>query len=455
MILANLMHAPMSPPELSGCRATVMGLGTFGAGIAVTRFLLEQGAHVTLTDLKTERELHHSLAELPDDARLTLHLGGHRLEDFSQADLVVVSPAVRPDNEFIHCARDNAIAITTEMNLFWQHNRARVIGVTGSNGKSTTAALIHAMLQAAGINSHLGGNIGRSLLPQLPLLTSEAWVVLELSSFQLHYLDQIQAAPDVAVVTNLQPNHLDWHGTFEDYRHDKQALLRWQRPDQFAILPGDDPDVSSWPTDARRFEFTDDDTPPLPIDDVLTLPGRHNRRNVLAAVQAAGCVGAGEDAVRAAIAEFSPLPHRLEYLGEFLGRRFYNDSLATTPESAIAALEVFDTPIVLLAGGSDKGVDLREFAEVIVSKTKAVALMGETGPALQTAIEACGSPTVPQLCRPASLEEAFTWTLDHSHVGYTILLSPGCASYDWFENFAQRGEEFRSQLENLRAAGSL
>ncbi len=455
MIPANPMNAPMSPPELSGCRATVMGLGTFGAGIAVTRFLLEQGAHVTLTDLKTETDLSRSLAELPEDARLTLHLGEHQLEDFSQTDLVVASPAVRPDNEFLRCARDGAVPVTTEMNLFWQHNRARVIGVTGSNGKSTTAALIHTMLQAAGINSHLGGNIGRSLLPELPLLTSEAWVVLELSSFQLHYLDQIQAAPDIAVVTNLQPNHLDWHETLANYRHDKQALLRWQSPDQFAILPGDDPNVSRWPTDAKRIEFTDEETPPLPIDDVLTLPGRHNRRNVLAAVRAARCAGAGSDAVRAAIAEFSPLPHRLECLGEFFGRRFYNDSLATTPESAIAALEAFDTPVVLLAGGSDKGVDLTEFAEAIVNKTKAVALMGETGPALQAAIEACGSPTVPQLYRPASLEEAFTWALGHSHVGYTILLSPGCASYDWFENFAERGERFRTLVGNLKAADTL
>jgi UDP-N-acetylmuramoylalanine--D-glutamate ligase len=233
-----------------------MGLGTFGGGTGVVRYLVEEGAVVTVTDLRGEAELQKTLAVLrqsPSGAQPVRYvLGEHREEDFRETELVVVNPAVPRENEFLGIARNAGVKLTSEMRLFWERNPARVIGVTGSNGKSTTTAMTFALLEAAGKRCRLGGNIGKSLLPELKEIKASDWVVLELSSFQLEDLDVLQAGPDVGVVTNFTANHLDRHGTLEAYRKAKQTLLRWQRDDQIAVLNGDDPDVREWEGEGKR-----------------------------------------------------------------------------------------------------------------------------------------------------------------------------------------------------------
>jgi len=450
-------------------QVTVMGLGSYGGGTAVVRFLAERGAQVLVSDRRDEAALAESRDLISDLPGVKVHAGGHHWSHFEAADLVVVNPAVPPSDVFVRRCQSEGKQLTTEMGLFWQLNPARVIGVTGSNGKSTTAALTSHLLEdllPAG-QVWLGGNIGRSLLPHLDEITADDWVVLELSSFQLRMLDRISARPDVAVVTNFSPNHLDWHESLDDYRASKQALVRWQTTGDYSILPADR-EFRQWPGAGRRI-LTGSTIPGDVTGDTrihygrvtvdLTLPsmplrGRHNRKNATAAVCAvwsalnlATCRHAGEPAEIPpteiqpdALSTFQPLPHRLQLVKSSAGRRFYDDSIATTPESSMAALESFEEPIVLLAGGSDKKIDLTELATAISKKVKAVALLGETAAELDRLI-ALKNPNLARF-QSLSLQAAFEWATALSSEGDVVLLSPGCASLDWFRNFRDRGEQF-------------
>lgn len=474
---------PTNPPlvDFRGQRVTVMGLGRFGGGVAAVRFLAERGARVTVTDLLREEDLADSLTQLDGLPLEAVHLGKHHELDFLRPDLIVANPAVPPASRYLELARAAGVPVTTEISLFWLHNRGRVIGVTGSNGKSTTAALTHAMLAASGKTCWLGGNIGRSLLPVVDDIGPDDWVVLELSSFQLHHLDALFTSPDVAVVTNFVPNHLDWHGCLAEYRRAKQTILRWQHAHHTAVLNADDPQLAGWKTNGRRVLFGRKVCNDTPCRDRATgslaghfgadggirvrwdgktcelpppngrFPGRHNLQNVLAAACAALAAGAEPAGLERGMQECTPLPHRLEFLAEVAGRRFYNDSKATTPAAALAALEAFEQPVVLLAGGYDKHVNLRPLAAGIARHTKAVALMGQTAEQLAMLIgeEAFAGGPARQECD--SFDAAFRWAVEHSQPGDVVLLSPGCASYDWFANYETRGERFR---ELVRAWGS-
>jgi UDP-N-acetylmuramoylalanine--D-glutamate ligase len=454
--------------DLAGCKVTVMGLGRFGGGLGAVQFLVARGAHVTVTDLLGADHLAEPLARLADCKVEAYHLGGHVDEDFTDTDVVVVNPAVHPTSPFLTRARDAGALLTSEMSLFWQFNKSRTIGVTGSNGKSTTTAMTHAILQAAGIASRLGGNIGGSLLPEVDAIGAEEWSVLELSSFQLDDLDRLPASPNIAVVTNFSPNHLDWHGSLAEYRRAKQGILRWQTPDDVAILNHDDDEVSAWPTFGRRIGFGTRDAgcdgifekgadhvlrmngahEEFPMKEWISLPGRHNLANAMGAACAAVAAGADLDAVRRGLESYRSLPHRLEFVAEAHGRRFYNDSLATTPESAVVALEAFSQPVVLLAGGYDKQIDLTPLAYGIVRRAKAAALMGQTADLLGCLIEENAfDEGEPPNRECDSFEDAFRWAVDQSKPGDIVLLSPGCASYDWFRNYAERGRRFVELVE--------
>lgn len=444
-----------------------MGLGQFGGGLGAVQFLLQRGAVVTVTDLRPEQELLPALSQLETSSLAGLVLGEHREEDFTSADLIVVNPAVRPgENRFLQLARDHGIPLTSEMNLFWEQCRGRKIVVTGSVGKSTTATLIHQCLQAAGRRAWLGGNIGVSLLPRVDEILIDDDVVLELSSFQLADLDRLHPAPDVSVVTNFYLNHLDWHGSLDAYREAKQAAIAWQRPEQVAVLNGDDADSSLWPTDARVIWFGREvwqDRPGVWFDDqsimvrsavggwrisledlAPSLRHRHGLVNV-AAVLAAVTVG-----MEIPIPDFAPalqnfqsLPHRLEQVAQRQGRIFINDSKSTTPESTIAALQAVQEPVILIAGGKDKGADLTVLASAIAGRVKGVVCLGETGPGLARAISAaCSGRASPMIAEAGSLDEALQTAWTASLPGDVILLSPACASHAEFINYERRGERF-------------
>jgi len=447
----------------------VLGLGSFGGGVGAVQFLAARGAVITIVDRRPAVALEDAITSLANVPIAQWQLGEDARADLSGIELLVINPAIRRDHPLVRAALARGIAVTSELNLFWQHQRGDILAVTGSNGKSTTTSLLHTILRQANSHARLGGNIGGSLLREVEHIAPHDPVVLELSSFQLTDLDRLKASPRSAIITNFSANHLDWHDTLEHYRWAKQTMLRWQHPGDVAVLNADDPDVVTWPTRGRRLLFGlsdhgaegtflrgatavwrwNDREETFPIREWLKLPGRHNLANALAATAAALAWGATWVHVQAGLETYEPLPHRLQFVAEVAGRKFYNDSLATTPESAIVGLQSFAEPVVLLAGGYDKHVDLNEMAAAIARGVKAVALMGQTGPVLHDLIHHAGPAAVILSAPCADFRAAFDWAWEQSAPGDVILLSPGCASYDWFRNFADRGQQFTQRVHEL------
>jgi len=442
-------HHPMPPTNWHGCRVTVMGLGRFGGGLGAARWLARQGAEVTVTDLADAQALAEPLARLHDVPLAGLQLGGHREQDFLTADCVVVNPAVRPQSPYLDLARRHGAPLTTEIGLLIEHCPAPIIGVTGSNGKSTTAAMIAAILRANGRRAWLGGNLGGSLLDDLSRMQPSDWVVLELSSFQLHYLAGRLTGPRVGVVTGFSPNHLDWHGSLRAYRQAKQQILAGQGPEDVAVLNPADPELRWWePVVRGRLAHV----PPESRLPALRVPGEHNHANAALAVAAARAAGCRAEAAQEALASFAGLAQRLEWVGVVAGRRFYNDSAATTPESTAAAIQALAEPVWLLAGGRDKGLRFEPLVRTIVERCRGAAFYGEMGQGLYEQTRALNAGFA--CCAIETLEAAFAWCVDRSRAGDAILFSPACASTDQFADYRQRGRRF-VELLRVQTAGPL
>lgn len=452
--------------DFAGRRVTVMGLGRFGGGVGVTRWLAAQGADVLVTDLEPRERLAESVAaieRLVDAGVVRLRLGGHNVSDFTACDAVVANPAVpKPwENRFLRAAAAAGVPITTEIALVVRGlDRARVIGVTGSVGKSTTSAMIAHILRECGMAVRLGGNIGGSLLDEgdggtgIRSVEGGNWVVLELSSAMLHWLRHW--SPRVAVVTGIADNHLDWHGTFEHYVASKRVILGSQEPGDVAVLGRS---VRDWTTrpGVGRVVVGDE----LAGVGLLRIPGRHNRVNAAMAVAAVDCLnlpGVTASEAWAAVAGFPGLPHRLQFVGEVGGVRFYNDSKSTTPEATLTAIRacdpgVDDRPgpgiVHLIAGGYDKGADLGPIAGQ-APHLRALYAIGATGPRLAEAANRA-HPPIGATCRE-TLEAALDAAFARAACGEVVLLSPGCASWDQFENYEMRGERFVELVRRLVAA---
>lgn len=450
-----------------GLKVTVMGLGMFGGGLGVAQWLLRQGARVTITDLKSEDHLGPSLAALRD-APVFWRLGRHESQDFTRADVVVVNPAVPKRSPYLRSAIEAGRAITSEMNLFFERCPSRILGITGSNGKTTTTCLAYEMLKRGEQRAWLGGNLGISLLDSLGEMRPEDWVVLELSSFQLEDLGRLELGPDVAVVTNLTPNHLDRHEDMKHYEDAKKNIVRYLKPGGTAVLNRRDPGVWSW---ARQIHGTvwgfllndGDDIPGsfcrdgllmarvdgretaiLPISELL-LPGEHNRANAQAATAAALAAGGHGAALSDALRAFRGVAHRLELVAEREGVRYFNDSKATTPEAAIVALKSFEQPVILLAGGYDKKLPLEVLGREIAARVKLAILMGASAKSLRRAILKGGDAGhSPEIQCVECLEDGVTLAQGKARPGDVVLLSPGFASYGMFNNYVERGNLFRT-----------
>jgi len=448
------------PASFKGLRATVMGLGRFGGGVGAARFLAEQGARVTVTDLKPLEALTEPVRTL-SDLDISWVLGTHPESLFTEADLVVVNPAVPNTSKYLDLAVSSNVLLEREINLFCKLCPAKVIGITGTNGKTTTTRMMTQILSASR-RVWEGGNIGASLLPKLDCIKKDDIVVLELSSFQLEGLDAIRWSPHIALITNCTPNHLDRYEDFADYACAKAAILRHQQAQDATVINAEDSEVISWPVceGVRSFTFSQEgpanayvrdgwiflqkDKEPQKLMRVkdLGVPGRHMRMNALAAALASNLGGASTSDIAGALQEFRGLPHRLERVGAAGGISFYNDSKATTPESACAAIAAFEQPVILIAGGYDKQVSLRQLAEAVVTVAaiQGAVLIGETAETLEREIKAL-APTFPvQRCR--SLEDACQAAVDMIEPDGVVLFSPACASYDMFSNYEARGEAF-------------
>jgi UDP-N-acetylmuramoylalanine--D-glutamate ligase len=440
----------------------VMGLGRFGGGVDVAEFAHRAGARVIVTDLATTQQLSDSVSQLGKFDDIEFHLGLHDPADFEQADIIVANPAVPADNEFLELARRADKFVTSQMNIFFELCPAQMIGITGANGKSTTAALTAHLLNNAtsGMrhtqyeNVWLSGNIGnRPLLTTLDEIGPEDLVVLELSSFQLEQLVQTRKAPKVALLTNLTPNHLDRHGTFANYCAAKENIFKFQQLDEdspaVSVFNAEDEIGAEWYEKYRKdtgrtcVRFSADDISDE-IRSVFPLPGRANRSNLAAAIAVARHFGVDDERIKSCLPSFKALPHRLEFVEQINGIRYYNDSIATTPQSAIAALEAFDEPVIIIAGGYDKKLPFDELGEKITEKAKAAILIGQTAAKIASAISNARTELVD------SLAEAVQSARRLAERGDVVLLSPACASYDMFDNFQQRGERFAQLVKQIK-----
>ena len=444
-----------------------MGLGRFGGGVDVVKFACDAGAKVIITDLASAEQLSDSIKQLEEFADVEYHLGSHDIPDFERADIIVVNPAVAPDNKFLKLARRNVKLITSQIEIFFELCAATIIGITGANGKSTTATLTAHLLKAEldsrfrgndRRNVWLSGNIGNEpLLTVLDRISANDLVVLELSSFQIEQLAQIQKGPKVALLTNLTPNHLDRYGTFANYCAAKENIFKFQKSDEnfpaVSIFNAEDEVSTEWfekyKNDAGRtcIKFSTDDVSEE-IRKQFGLPGRANLSNLAAAIAVARHFGVKDDEMIKTLPEFKVLPHRLELVAKINGVRWYNDSKATTPQSAIASLEAFRQPIIIIAGGYDKNLPFDEFGEKIAQKAKAVILLGQTAGKIKDAIKVHKS-TRTQVEIVDSLAPAVDLAQKLAISGDVVLLSPACASYDMFDNFEHRGREFCKLLRQM------
>ncbi len=435
----------------------VMGLGRFGGGVDVVKFACGEGARVIVTDSAKREELAESIKQL-DGLDVEYHLGSHNPADFQQADIVVVNPAVPPNNEFVQLARKAAKLITSQIELFFEFCPAAIIGITGANGKSTTASLTSHLLRSRfGKSVWLSGNIGNEpLLTALNRIKPDDLVVLEISSFQIEQLAQSKLAPAVAVLTNLTPNHLDRYGTFERYCESKEPLFQYQKLDKnhpaVSIFNGEDKVCCEWfekyNSQAGRIcmKFSADDVPAC-LRAAYMLPGRANLSNLAAALTVARHFGLTDEQIAGSLPCFKALPHRLQLVAESRGVRWYNDSKATTPDSAIVALEAFDNPIII-AGGYDKHIPFDEFGRKIARKAKAAILIGQTAKDIAKAIQA-NTRNQAEIKFAKTLEQAVELANAIAAEGDVVFLSPACASYDMFENYQHRGRLFIELVKGL------
>jgi len=439
-------------------KVLVMGLGRFGGGVDVAKFAAGAGAKVVITDLATEQQLSESIEKLKEFPDIEYHLGSHDRKDFEQADIIIANPAIVPDNEFLKLADRYNKIITSQINIFFELCPVSIIGITGANGKSTTAALtahlIRAGLGQEGFkysNVWLSGNIGNEpLLTILEQIGADDLVVLELSSFQIEQLAQIQKAPKVALLTNLTPNHLDRYGTFADYCAAKENIFKFQQLDKswpaVSVFGAEDKIGAGWFEKYRKdsnricIMFSTDDVSDE-IRKQFGLPGRANLSNLAAAISIARYFGVDQTRIKNCLSEFKSLPHRLELVTEINDIRWYNDSKATTPESAIASLEAFEQPVIIIAGGYDKNLPFDKLGKKIAQTAKAAILIGQTAEKIADAICACPD-NYTEIKFADSLAEAVKLAKQLAASGDVVLLSPACASYDMFDNFEHRGREF-------------
>jgi UDP-N-acetylmuramoylalanine--D-glutamate ligase len=502
--------------DLRKKRVLVMGLGVHGGGLGVARWLLRQGAQVTVTDQAPAERLVASLTALQQveqetGATVRYVLGQHAAEDFTSHDMLVVNPAVPPGSPWLELARTAGVPIETQMTLFFRRCPGPVIGITGTKGKSTTTLLTGAMLRQQFPGTVIAGNVRASALESLDQITPTTPVVLELSSFQLVGLGAARLSPQYAAITNLSPDHLNYHGSMEAYAEAKRQIYAWQQSGETVVLNLDDAPsahffADPWPGhlvgcinwnprdepaaqgqqahlqfwsgrlatlilrygeavyqkryDPNVYASLAELTTTLQDEDRLfdladvQLPGEHNVANVLMATALARSFGISPAQIRAAIRSFPGVEHRLELVAKLDGVRYVNDTTATNPAAAQAALESFDAPLVLLAGGADKHLDSEMFARTIARRVKALVLLaGSATERLQREVCAQGF-THPMVGPFTDFTAAIRAARDLAGPGDLVLLSPGCASFGMFHNEFHRGDEFRRIVMGELAATS-
>ena len=459
---------PITLESLRGKKAAVMGIG-LRSGVPLIKFLLRHGATVTAFDRKNLEQLENVLKEL-EGLDVEYILGGDYLTKLHGFDLLFKTPIMRPDLPELQEATSEGAVLTSEIEVVFDLAAAPITGVTGSDGKTTTTSLVNAILSHAGNRTYLGGNIGQSLIEVVEHIPVDASVVLELSSFQLMPMQQ---SPHVGVITNLSPNHLDVHESYEEYIYAKENIWRYQSADDYIVLNFDDKLTKAMATRvpsqavffSRRSEvpvgvflqedcliarFNGKDEVICSVND-LHLRGAHNWENVAAAAAACLVQGVSAQEIGETVVSFTAVEHRIEFVREVDGVKYYNDSIASSPTRTIAGLQAIGGDIVLIAGGSDKNTPFDELALEIVDRVRSVALIGKTADKIGMAIEAAEKERnqIINKCYLSTLEDAVNWCREHSQVGSSVMLSPACASFDMFRDFEDRGNQFKAIVRAL------
>ena len=440
---------------IKGKDVSVIGIGI--SNRPLIKYLVSLGAKVTAHDKKSEAELGDAVKEFKEMG-VKLILGDNYLENLSK-DIIFKTPGIRCDHPKILDAKKNGSTITSEMEVFFEICPAKIIAVTGSDGKTTTTTLIHTMLKEAGFDAHLGGNIGTPLMTKAEDMKESDYAVLELSSFQLHTMKR---CPDVAVITNITPNHLDWHTDYDEYIDAKKNIMRNQKFEDILVTNAENEITRNIANEAKgkRISFSSKnksdiylkndaiyfyDEEVLKVSDIK-IPGHHNIENYMAAIGAVYNL-VGKDVVNKVAKSFGGVPHRIELVRTLEGVRYYNSSIDSSPNRTINTLNVFSEPVVLIAGGKDKGIPYDEIGEPIANHVKTLILIGATAKIIDEAVKKTGKSV--DTIFADTYEEAVLKAKESSVPGDVVLLSSASTSFDMFNNFEERGNLFKELVNKL------
>jgi UDP-N-acetylmuramoylalanine--D-glutamate ligase len=450
--------------ELKGKKVLVVGLGK--SGLAAALFLRHRGALVTVSDVRSAEALAKDIPALLEEG-IMVEAGGHGLLTFRRQDLIVVSPGVPLNTPELAQVRSFGLPVIGELELAARFLKGSILAITGSNGKTTTTALLGEILKGAGIPTLVGGNIGVPVVGLIDQSTDQTWSVLEVSSFQLESTELFH--PSIAVILNITPDHLDRHGSFENYARAKERIFAAQHKCDFVVLNADNPRAAEAASRsaANVYWFSIEhsvmqgawleqgavvyrSSPDAATENVMPLTGiplkgAHNVENVLAAVVAARLAGAPAEAIRRAIEAFQAVEHRLEFVASVNGVEFYNDSKATNVDATAKAVAAFESGIHLILGGKDKGSDYTQLAQLLRARVRAVYTIGSAAAKIESQLRGIVSI---QSCE--TLDTAVSAAAAAARPGEVVLLAPACSSFDQFENYEHRGRVFKDLVSERR-----
>lgn len=443
--------------SVKGKNITVIGIGI--SNLPLIKYLVSLGANVKACDKRSKEDLGKNYDELKG-LNVTFNLGDNYLEDI-YADIIFKTPGMRFDNPYLLRAQEQGARITSEMEVFFDVCPSHIIAVTGSDGKTTTTTLIHKMMSEAGYRTWLGGNIGNPLLTDTEKMAKDDWVILELSSFQLHTMKK---SPEIAVITNISPNHLDMHKSYQEYIDAKKNIMLYQNADNRLIVNADNEVTAKIGTESRarvsyfsRQKEADvylngdtiyrGDMPVLNISDIK-IPGMHNVENYMAAI--AAVEGKVSDDVILKIAKtFGGVEHRIELVRVLDGVSYYNSSIDSSPNRTINTLRVFKNKVIMIAGGKDKGIPYDEVGPAIADHVKTLILIGATSDKIEEALIKTGRADEVLVIRKTEYKDAVKTAHDLAVSGDVVLLSPASTSFDMFRNFEERGNLFKKLVNEL------
>jgi UDP-N-acetylmuramoylalanine--D-glutamate ligase len=450
--------------ELKGKKVLVVGLGK--SGLAAALFLRRHGAQVTVSDVRSAEALAKDIPGLLEEG-IMVETGGHGLLTFRRQDLIVVSPGVPLDTPELAQVKSFGLPVIGELELAARFLKGKTVAITGSNGKTTTTALVGEILEEAGFPTLVGGNIGVPVVGLIESSTPETWSVLEVSSFQLESTEQFH--PNIAVILNITPDHLDRHGTFENYARAKERIFAEQSEQDFVVLNADNARAAaSASRSAAKVYWFSLEHPVLQgawvengyvvfrpakgaaIETVMPLSGiplkgEHNVENVLAAACAARLAGASPEVIRRAVEKFKAVEHRLEYVATLNGVEFYNDSKATNVDATAKAIAAFTSGIHLILGGKDKNSDYTQLSQLLRARVRAVYTIGSAAAKIESQLRG-----VVSLHSCETLDKAVIAAAAAAHPGEIVLLAPACSSFDQFESYEHRGRVFKELVNEWR-----